>query len=232
MKKKGVIAVGGLLASVTLLTGCGLAGIGGPTEKKTASYEVKDDVVRLSVKGEGGAIVVTGSDRTGIKVTENMHWRSDQPQVRHEVKGDTLELSYDCKRTWNASCYVDYTIEVPKGMRVKTDSGAGDITLRSLAGDLDVTTGAGDIDANGLTGKRLFVETGAGDIKLKYASAPDSVELETGAGTATLYLPQGAYDVTTDTGAGSADVKVTDDAAAPRKVSISSGAGDVKVLPL
>ncbi|MEV4164744.1 DUF4097 family beta strand repeat-containing protein [Nonomuraea dietziae] len=231
MNKKGVIAAAGLLASATLLTGCGLAGIGGPTEEKTVSYEVKDDVVRLTVKGDAGAIVVNGSDRTGIKVTENMHWRNEQPKPFHEVNGDALELSYDCKKGWN-SCWIDYTIEVPKGVVVKTDSGAGDITLRSLSGEIEVTTGAGDIDANGLTGKRLFAETGAGDIKLKYESSPDKVELETGAGTSTLYLPQGAYDVTADTGAGSSDVKVTDDAASPRKVVISSGAGDVKVLPV
>ncbi len=226
-----MIAVAALAASATILTGCGVVGFGGATEKKTESYEVTDKVIRLTVKGEAGDVVVNETDRTGIKVTENMNWRNNKPEPSHEVKGDVLELSYDCKRTFD-NCWVDYTIEVPKAVKVKIDNGAGDITLRSLTGEVEATTGAGDIDANGLAGKRLFAETGAGALDLKFSSPPDSVEVETGAGDATLRVPQGPYHVTTDTGVGSAEVKVTDDAGAPRKISISSGVGDVRILPL
>ncbi|MEU7893389.1 DUF4097 family beta strand repeat-containing protein [Nonomuraea sp. NPDC049152] len=223
--------MGALAVGAVVLTGCGVVGFGGATEKKTESYEVTDKVVGLRVKGEAGDVVVNESDRAGIKVTENLNWRDTRPEPSHEVKGDVLELSYDCKRTFD-NCWIDYTIEVPKGVKVKVDTGAGDITLRSLTGEIEATTGAGDIGASGLMGKRLFAETGAGELDLKFGSAPDSVELETGAGDATLHLPQGPYNVTTDTGVGSAEVKVTDDAGAPRKIVVSSGVGDVKILPL
>ncbi|MFE3447817.1 DUF4097 family beta strand repeat-containing protein [Nonomuraea sp. NPDC059194] len=231
MRTRNMIAVAALAVSATALTGCGFMGFGKATEKKTESYEVTDKVIRLSVKSEFGAVVINERDRAGIKVTESMNWRNTQPKASHVVRGEVLELAFDCKKGFE-HCWVDYTIDVPKGVKVKVDTGAGDVTLRSLSDEVEVSTGAGDIDANGLTGKRLFAETGAGELKVKFASPPDSVEVETGAGDTRLWLPQGPYDVTADTGVGSAEVKVTDDAGASRKVLVSSGAGEVQVLPL
>ncbi|MET9344102.1 DUF4097 family beta strand repeat-containing protein [Nonomuraea sp. NPDC003804] len=230
MRTRGMIAVATLALSATVLTGCGFAGLGVATDEKTESYEVTDKVVQLTVRSGAGDVVVNESDRAGIKVTEKMHWRDTAPQASHPVKGEVLELSYDCDKALD-SCWIDYTIDVPKALKVKVDMGAGDITLRSLSGEIEVKTGAGDIGASGLAGKRLSAETGAGELDLKFGGAPDSVEAQTGAGDATLHLPQGRYDVTTDSGVGSTVVKVTDDASAPRKVSVSSGVGEVKILP-
>ncbi|GAA2353695.1 hypothetical protein GCM10010404_01880 [Nonomuraea africana] len=229
MKRKGVIALGALVLSGTALTGCGFVGMGRASDEKTETYEVSDKVAGLDVMSGAGDVVVNEVDRTGIKVTEKRHWRDREPKTSHEVKGDTLELAYSCES--GDSCWVDYTIEVPKGLRVKSDTGSGDLTLRSLTGEVEAKAGAGTIDGNGLGAKRVVAESGSGSLELKFAGAPDDVEVTVGSGDATLHLPRGSYDVTAEVGAGDAEVKVTDDPGSPRKIIIRSGAGNVKVLP-
>ncbi|MEU6999258.1 DUF4097 family beta strand repeat-containing protein [Nonomuraea sp. NPDC046570] len=231
MKTKSMVAAGALLASCALLTGCGgLAGIGGPTDQDEISYEVSEKVATLFVESGSGDITVSETDRQGIKVVETLYWRGDKPKTEHPVDGDTLTLRYKCEqRNWG-SCGVNYRVEVPKGLKVKTDTGSGNLTLRDLSGELEATTGSGDIEANGLAGKKAYAETGSGGAELKYAAVPDSVEVETGSGDVTVRLPQGSYDVTTETGSGDTSVKVTDDPKSPRKVSLKTGSGDATVL--
>ncbi len=227
---KTIVIAGGVLASALLLTGCGLGGLGGPTHQDTVSYEVTDKVAGLYLKSEAGDTVITETAGSAIRVVETLRWRDNKPETEHAVEGDRLRVSYDCKPGW-ASCGVDYKIEIPKGLKVEAESGSGDITLRSLSGPLVVTAGSGDIDASGLAGKSVVGEAGSGSIELKYATAPDSAELESGSGNVTLRVPAGAYNVITDVGSGEAKVSVDDDPAAPRKVMLSSGSGDVSVLP-
>ncbi len=227
---KTIAIAGGVLASALLLTGCGLGGLGGPTHQDTVSYEVTDKVAKLYVKSESGDTVITETGGSAIRVVETLRWRDNKPQAEHAVEGDTLRVSFDCKPSWG-SCGVDYRIEVPRGLKVEAESGSGDITLRSLSGPLVLTAGSGDIDASGLTGKTVTGEAGSGAIELKYASAPDSADLESGSGNVTLRVPAGAYDVTADVGSGEATVSVDDDDASPRKLNLTSGSGDVSVLP-
>ncbi|MEU7897523.1 DUF4097 family beta strand repeat-containing protein [Nonomuraea sp. NPDC049152] len=230
MRTKGVIALSALVVGATALTGCGLVGMGRAADEKTETYVVSDKVAGLDVMSGAGDVVVSETERTGIKVTEKRHWRDREPETSHEVKADTLELTYSCAT--GDSCWVDYTIEVPKGLRIKADTGSGDLTMRSLTGEIEAKTGSGEMDADGLGGKRVVAETGSGGIELKFARPPDSIEAEAGSGDATLYLPQGPYDVTTEVGSGDAEVKVTDDSGAPHKVSVRTGSGDIKILPL
>ncbi|NRQ34252.1 DUF4097 family beta strand repeat protein [Nonomuraea sp. NN258] len=226
--KKTLIA-GGFLASAALLTGCGISAIGGPTNHDNVSYAVKEKVATLRVETGAGDVEITETGTTEIKVTENLYWNDDKPEAEHRVEGDTLVVSYKCPSSWG-NCGVNYVIEVPKGLRVKLDSGSGDLTLRSLSGDLEVNVGSGEIDGNGLAGKKFLAESGSGNLELKYASAPESVEVETGSGDITLRVPNEGYNVRTDLGSGDTKVDVKNDPGAPRAMTLRSGSGDVSVL--
>lgn len=148
-----MIAAGAVLGTGLLLTGCGLQNIGTPTKEETKSYDLDGKVAVLRVQSGSGAIVVNGSDRPGLHVTETLHWKADKPATRHPISGDVLTLDYKCSGgDWG--CGVDYEVEVPRGMRVKLDTGSGDITLRTLSGEVDAKTGSGTIDANGLVEAR------------------------------------------------------------------------------
>ncbi|WP_084965021.1 DUF4097 family beta strand repeat-containing protein [Thermoactinospora rubra] len=226
--KKLVIA--GALVSGALLTGCGVVdSIGGPTHQEENSYDVRDEVTKIQLRSDAGDVVITESDRSGIRVTETLHWRDDKPKPEHRVDGGVLELSYDCNKVLN-SCGVDYRIEVPKGLAMDLETGAGDMTLRALSGEVGVRSGAGDITAEGLTGKRLTANSGAGSVKLAYSAVPDNVSVETGAGDATVTLPKESYDVQVTTGVGDDEIAVQDDPGSPRKIKVETGAGDARVL--
>jgi len=224
------MTAGMALASGLLLTGCGLGEFVKPANEAKLSYDVADKVSTLVVRSDSGDIVVDGSDRSDVHVTETSHWRGDdgdRPRATHPVNGGRLTLGYDCPG-W--TCGVDYRVEVPRGLDVKVETGSGEITLRELSGSLDVTTGSGDIDANELSGKSLIGQTGSGDVTVKYTSAPDDIRLETGSGGGTVVVPPGTYNVRTETGSGEEKVGVTRDTGAPRQIVVKTGSGDVKVL--
>ncbi|WP_424535243.1 DUF4097 family beta strand repeat-containing protein [Sphaerisporangium viridialbum] len=226
-----MIAAGAVLGTGLLLTGCGLQNIGTPTKEETKSYDLDGKVAVLRVQSGSGAIVVNGSDRPGLHVTETLHWKADKPATRHPISGDVLTLDYQCPGgDWG--CGVDYEVEVPRGMRVKLDTGSGDITLRTLSGEVDAKTGSGTIDANGLAGKKAVAETGSGDVELRFTGVPDDVNVRTGSGAGIVRVPQGAYHVTTDTGSGERKVEVTSDDSSPRRIHVRTGSGDVQVLKI
>ncbi|MCA2221586.1 DUF4097 family beta strand repeat-containing protein [Nonomuraea aurantiaca] len=227
---KTIVIAGGLLASALLLTGCGLKALSGPTNQDTVTYQVTDKVAKLQLKSGSGDTVLTEYDGNAVRVTETLQWRNEKPKAEHKVDGDTLSVFYSCPKGWD-NCAVNYKIEVPKGLQVDADAGSGDITMRQLTGQIEASAGSGDVDASGLGTKKIFAEVGSGNLALKFAVVPDSVEMKSGSGDASLHLPAGAYDVQTKGGSGDVQVSVDKDPASPHKVSVATGSGDVSVVP-
>ncbi|MFI6498438.1 DUF4097 family beta strand repeat-containing protein [Nonomuraea typhae] len=227
---KPIVFAGALLASTAVLTGCGLASIGGPTEESVVNYDVNDKVALLDVNSGSGDIVVTETDRSGIRVTETLQWRNNKPEAEHKVEGDTLKVTYSCRAN-SGSCSVSYKIEVPKGLKVKADAGSGHITLRGLTGELEASAGSGDIEASDLGGKKVVADAGSGSMDLKYASAPSDVMLEAGSGDITLTLPNGPYNVSAQADSGDAKVEVANDRNSANRVTVEAGSGNINVVP-
>ncbi|GAA1511921.1 hypothetical protein GCM10009677_51080 [Sphaerisporangium rubeum] len=230
MTKTTMIAAGAVVCAGLVLSGCGLRTIASPTKEHSQTYDVTGGRVgALDVQTGAGDIEIVRGTGKRIRVTETMHWKSEQPKSEHPVDGGTLRLSYECARDdWN--CGVDYRVELPDGMSAKLRTGSGDITLRSVSGELDAFTGSGDIDANGLTGHRAIAETGSGDVELRFTVAPFDVQVSTGSGNATVHVPADEYNVTAETGSGSRTVDVTTDASSERRLILKTGSGDAKVL--
>ncbi|GGK82585.1 lipoprotein [Sphaerisporangium melleum] len=225
-----VLAAAALLGGGLLLTACGVTDLASPAKEETSAYDVDTKVPVLRVDAGAGDIRVTESDRAAFHVTEKLYWRNDKPVTEHPVQGDTLHLGYTCPRSgW--SCGVDYTIEVPRGVRVSVKTGSGDVTLREVSGGLDVEAGSGTIDARGLSGGQAVARTGSGDVELRFTGTPDKVEVRTGSGTGVVHVPDGAYAVTAETGSGERKIAVTDDDSSPRTIVVRSGSGDAQVLP-
>lgn len=227
--RRWVIA-GGLMASAALLTGCGMAGLGGPTEEDKVSYEVTEKVTKLEVHNGSGDTQITETGGSSVKVDETLQWRGSRPRTEHRVEGDTLVLTYDCSSRFG-SCGVNYKIEIPKGLEVVAEAGSGDLTLRALSGPLTVNSGSGEVEGADLTGRKVVAELGSGDIELEFAAAPESAEVETGSGNATLRVPDEGYAIRTDVGSGETDITVRQDPNAPRSIRMSAGSGNISVLP-
>ncbi|GAA1272565.1 hypothetical protein Psi02_06030 [Planotetraspora silvatica] len=229
MRKQSMIIVGVALGSALTLTACGtdidLSKVGFGGEQAVQSYDVTDAITALHADTGAGEIVINESDRAGVHVTETLHWRGDKPQNGHQVDAGTLTLRYRCD-----DCSVDYEVEVPKGLDVKVDSGSGTITLRRLTGPVSAATGSGDIEARGLAGRQVTATTGSGEVKLRFAAAPDNVRVETGSGEGSVWVPSGSYNVTAEPGSGDREVSVVQDPSSARTVVVKTGSGDARVL--
>ncbi|MFI6291761.1 DUF4097 family beta strand repeat-containing protein [Nonomuraea sp. NPDC050790] len=227
---KTMVLAGGVLAAAVLLTGCGLQNIGKPANQEKVEYTVSDKVVKLRLdSGSGNTEIREGSGDT-VKVVETLKWSSDKPRTEHKVEGGTLVMTYDCPAAMD-NCSVDYKVEVPKGLPLDLETGSGDIALKGVTGPIVASVGSGDLAGTGLLGKSASVKTGSGDTTLKYAAAPDALDLVTGSGNSVIQLPGGPYAVQAVADSGDATVTVKNDPSATRKVSVKAGSGDVSVLP-
>ncbi|MEU8195537.1 DUF4097 family beta strand repeat-containing protein [Microbispora amethystogenes] len=227
--KKTTLAVAGAALGLTLtVTACGgTLGFGG--EQAVQSYDVKDAVTLVDAHTGSGDVVVSESDRSGIHVTETLHWWGTRPKTEdgHSVDGGTLTLKYKCGR-----CSVDYKVEVPRGLAVKIDTGSGDLTLRNLTGQVEASTGSGDVDARGLAAKEVNARTGSGDVTLRFTAVPAEVQAVTGSGDGKVWLPDGAYAIDATTGSGDRRVDFAEDDSAPNKIVVRAGSGDAEVRKL
>ncbi|MEV5409499.1 DUF4097 family beta strand repeat-containing protein [Thermopolyspora sp. NPDC052614] len=231
--RRAVAAAGAITASVIVLGACGVGNVIGPEHEDKVGYNVTDAVTKVRVESGSGGITVVESARSGIAVTETLQWRGNEdsrPKTSHEVNGGLLTLTYDCPGLVG-NCSVEYRVEIPRGLSVKADTGSGEVVLRGLSGQVEATTGSGGINGADLTGKRVVGETGSGDVELRFGATPDDVRVETGSGNGVVRVPAGSYNVITETGSGEQQVEVGRDSAAPRKIDVSTGSGDVKVLP-
>ncbi|MET8007913.1 DUF4097 family beta strand repeat-containing protein [Nonomuraea glycinis] len=230
MKAKAMIVCSLGLAAV--LTGCATSD---PLDEDTVSYDVTDKVAALHVEADNaGTVEVVESDRRSIRVTERLSWLMDKPKASHQVRGDTLELTFTCPTTWGwdalgATCDVHYQIEAPKGLGIKVSSGSGNLTLKNLSGELEATTDSGAIEATELTSGKVVTKSGSGDSKLAFARPPDQVTTTTDSGKTVIQVPQGSYDIVAATDSGHKNIKAASLPSAQRTIALSSDSGDLEV---
>ncbi|RJL26498.1 DUF4097 family beta strand repeat-containing protein [Bailinhaonella thermotolerans] len=231
MKFKRIgLAAAAIPLGVLIVSGCGVIG---RSETETKTYEVAEKVSAVRLDSGEGDVEFVETGRGDVKVTEKLSWRGEKPKPEHRVEGGTLVLTYDCPDVQlGGSCGIDYVVEVPKGLAVDLETGAGDITLRALTGTIKANTGAGGLTGENLGAKKAQVESGAGDVELSFVSAPDDVEVRTGAGAGTVRVPDGSYRVDVGTGVGEEDVQIKNDPKATKRIKIETGAGEAKVLKL
>lgn len=234
-----------LLAFGLVLTGCNAVEVGGvsgpvevggadaPEQHETVSYDVSGELTALRVATGAGTIDVTESARSGARVTETLRWKGPKPVTRHAVDGGTLTLDHTCPsddKVWhNRMCVVDYRVEIPHGLGVKADAGAGTVTLHALSGTVEARSGAGDVEADNLSAERITASSGTGGVRLTFSGPPESVEVRTATGDGVVRLPQGSYHVVTGTVTGREQIGVVDDPASPRSVRVTSATGDIDI---
>ncbi|MFG1700661.1 DUF4097 family beta strand repeat-containing protein [Nonomuraea sp. NPDC049309] len=233
MTMRRAVLIAGLAGLAAVTTACG---VGGYASEDSVSYDVPDKVAALRVTTDSGTIEVVGSDREGVHVTERLQWRKEKPATSHDVRGDTLELTFTCPTVWGlgaagVTCDVSYRVEVPKATRLKLTSDSGDVTLIGVAGDVEVTSDSGSIKGDELTGKRVVTKSDSGDVKLAFAGPPDALTTETDSGDTQVRVPDGPYRITARTDSGDKDIKTAGDAKAPRTIQLTSDSGDLELAP-
>ncbi|MET8868820.1 DUF4097 family beta strand repeat-containing protein [Nonomuraea sp. NPDC004580] len=233
MTMRKVALIAGLAGVAALTTACGVADA---LNEDSAAYDVTGQVAALQVTTDAGTIEVIGSDRRDIRVTELLSWRKSKPTTKHQVRGDTLELSFTCPTTWGfgsigVNCDVAYRVEVPKATRVRLASDSGDMTLTGLSGDVEATSDSGVIKGDGLTGKRVVTKTDSGDMNLAFAGPPDVLTTDTDSGDTVVRVPEGPYRVKTTSDSGDENIKTAHDPAAQRSINLSTDSGRLELAP-
>ena len=74
--------------------------------------------------------------------------------------------------------------------------------------------------------------TGSGDAELAAIRAPRELLADTGSGSVELGVPDVGYAIDADTGSGDEDIGVRRDDAAPHRLRLETGSGDVTVRPV
>lgn len=201
------------------------------------------------------SVVPGATKRLGMERT--LFWTQDRPKVTEEWDGRTLTLDAHCPggdRPGGPVCQADYVLSVPAATDVEAASHRfGTVSVSGIQGDLRLSTAVGDVVVdgaggalrvraqtghvigNGLRSAGTDVETGTGDVDLKFVAPPDDVSaVVKTAGNVAVKVPAGedyeeGYNVRTNTG--SAIVGVRLDPAAPRRITALTGAGRLSVLP-
>ena len=114
---------------------------------------------------------------------------------------------------------VEYHVQVPREIQLKTSTDGGSITIRNIAGPVDAESGGGSISLGEIAGP-ISAETGGGSIEV--ANSSNLLNLSTGGGSIRITASKGK--VNASTGGGSISLTGGSDTA-----TLDTGGGSVRV---
>jgi hypothetical protein len=244
-----LVVVGGAITLFLLAVGTFTVAdsLGRTTE--TTSLSFAGPVRHVNVSMHSGRLVIRGTDREDVRGERRVTHGLQTPTWRESVDGDTLTISGGCPILTGVWCDVSYTIDVPAGVTIDAENGAGSIDASGLSGDLRLRSGAGSVTIDDVSGKldlmsgagsvqatrvrssTVVAESGAGSVDLIFIAAPDLVRAQAGAGSVDIEVPRdGApYDVSSMGKSHREDVEIATDPASKRTIDAEAGAGSVYV---
>lgn len=193
---------------------------------------------RLSIKNLSGPVEVrAGSgDRVEVRASIRVQVRGNASDVTFDVRekaADDVEIctvyrgrsACDPDNSWDdIRVSISYTVDVPKGLRMRAATGNGDVTIGQVAAEVDVESGNGDVVINESTG-HVSASTGNGDVTVNAAGG--AVKVTTGNGRIIASTGRGPIEATT--GSGDIDVKMATVPAGQNSMSFTTGNGSVRV---
>ena len=221
-----------LLAVFPLVAGCGALGKVGASAHNppAASFTVSARVTAVVINGGAGSVAVTGSARSTVSVSQQATYTDTPPKATHVLHGTTLTVSYTCPA--QIVCSMSYQVQVPRDVAVSVSTGAGAVTLTSLAGALSAHASAGLITADDLRSPVATFKTNAGGIIAAFSAAPRSLTATTNVGPITLTVPGSvAYRLNTHTFVGTSTVTVPRSSSPAHTISASSDLGSISINP-
>lgn len=219
-----------LLAVFPLVAGCGALGKVGASAHNppAASFTVSARVTAVVINGGAGSVDVTGSARSTVSVSQQATYTDTPPKATHVLHGTTLTVSYTCPA--QIVCSMSYQVQVPRDVAVSVSTGAGAVTLTSLAGALSAHASAGLITADDLRSPVATFKTNAGGIIAAFSAAPRSLTATTNVGPITLTVPGSvAYRLNTHTFVGTSTVTVPRSSSPAHTISASSDLGSISI---
>jgi hypothetical protein len=206
----------------------------------------------LDVDSEAGPVRVVGVEgATTVSVHARISdgWRASGHEMRRE--GDRLLVRASCPNFGSDFCSVDYTIEVPRDLRVEVRAGervevsdldggvraASDqarLVATRVGGDVTLRADQGSIEATDLDAARVDARSDQGSIRLEFAESPEDVTAEADQGSVDIVLPDDPdvtyiADFSADQGTVSGDT-IRQDPDSDRTLSAHADQGSVTVV--
>lgn len=221
------------LSGNTVGTGSGSSvGVAGDLQTETGRQSHPEQITRLEIDSDSGDVVVRPGAGRGAVVQHTLRWSGTKPELTEVVQDGALRITARCPDGDGGDrCQADLTVTVPAATAVRTQLGAGGITVSDLAGDQDLGSSAGTVTASGLRAPTVTARSRAGAVELEFAAPPQSVDAESSAGAVRVFVPREGpvYRVQATTNAGKVDVQVPDDPGAGPGITARSSAGSVTV---
>jgi DUF4097 and DUF4098 domain-containing protein YvlB len=234
------------LTALTILAAAPLAGqdIVGRAEKTFSLSEAVSAGGWVRVATFNGRIEVTsGGSQVEIRAVKDVRRGEIEDigfVVRREQGGLTIcavwEDGDECSgdgsyrgnhhgRDWsrNHQGQVDFTVQIPAGMRVKAGSGNGDVRIGGAGAEVIASTGNGRVNVSGSSGE-VRASTGNGDVTVEGATGP--VDVSTGSGAVRVVTSTGP--VSANSGNGDIDVTIGKLDRLP-DMTFSTGNGEVRL---
>lgn len=160
--------------------------------------------VRFEVKRDGGSVTVCA-----------IYPRTS----RCDAEG----YDYNWRRGDNELGAVNFTVELPRGVKLVAASGNGDVSVRGAGAEVNASSGNGEVSVLGANG-RVSASTGNGDVHV--SEARGDVKASSGNGDITVGTTAGP--VSASTGNGRIEVRMAT-LSVPGNMEFSTGNGSIDV---
>lgn len=183
----------------------------------------------------GGISVVEASgDRVEVRATKRARAGRDPRDVGFDVDASSASATIctvfrgdsacdDGNNFRNVRINVEYTVAMPRGVRLRASTGNGELSVDRAGSDVDMRTGNGAVHV-GQTEGRVSVATGNGEVAVESAKGP--VQVSSGNGRIFVSTTQGP--VSAQTGNGDIDVRMKT-LTSSADMDFQSGSGTIRV---
>jgi DUF4097 and DUF4098 domain-containing protein YvlB len=228
-------------AGIALLIGSPLLAQQGRDETTFSWAKQLAAGARVSIRNVNGPITVREAtdNRVDVRATKIVESRGSAKDVSFDVNesGGDVEICTiyeqqgscrDRNRNFsrNVRVRVEYTVLIPRSMRVDLSTGNGELSIVRAGADVSASTGNGRVTI-GQTSGRVDVSSGNGDVRVDSANGP--VNVTTGNGR--VFVTTGQGEVNANTGVGAIDVRMLGSASetSSRGMTFNSGSGPIRV---
>jgi hypothetical protein len=213
------------LGASAIVVVLGLTGCDAMFNVRSDGVVSEEAVTELRFSGGSGDVTVLRDETVkGIDIRRRARYADQSPSESIRISGGVAVLDSDCGH----QCTASYEVRVPRPLRIRGETGSGDVDLRS-GSDVGVHLGSGDVSIVDATGQ-VVVETGSGDITLDLPGTAN-VSARAGSGDIEVRIPDGTCRVSADTSSGDRTVRVSDGPAGSPELRLHTGSGDITVLP-
>ncbi len=244
LRTRTFLAVGGAVAAVVALSGCGGSEAkDAPAEQRSFPFSGK----ALTIDADDSVLELVPADVKDVEVTRRADgwvFLGEGPESTWEMKGSELVLRQHCD-AMVSDCESWHRVKVPRGVAVtvKDDNGKvtatgfdtaltlrsdnGEVIVKDSGGPLDLTSDNGEIVAEGISSKRVNAVSDSGSVRMAFTVVPDLVEAGSDNGEISLDLPRATYSVTARSDNGDVRVGVPRDPDSPHVVRANSDNGEI-----